>query len=101
MATIEIPIYMRGVTGRMARRQHLERSLMAIAKEGGLKTPGGDVIMPKPYLLGPAATISMSRSKTKMSFASSLKAPSPKFTTRASPRPSTRACTFFLRSPSP
>ncbi|MDP8244239.1 MAG: Gfo/Idh/MocA family oxidoreductase [Candidatus Hinthialibacter antarcticus] len=52
MATIEIPIYMRGVTGRMARRQHLERSLMAIAKEGGLKTPGGDVIVPKPYLLG-------------------------------------------------
>jgi len=49
--TIEIPIYMRGVTGRMARRQHLERSLMKIRQEGGLKA-GSDTLMPAPVLLG-------------------------------------------------
>lgn len=49
---IEVPIYMRGVTGRMARRQHLDRSLMHFIKEGGLKTARGDVIMPKPFLIG-------------------------------------------------
>ncbi|MCX6142708.1 MAG: Gfo/Idh/MocA family oxidoreductase [Ignavibacteriales bacterium] len=47
-----IGIIMNGVTGRMGTRQHLERSILAIRQQGGLKTKSGMVIMPDPILLG-------------------------------------------------
>jgi len=43
---------MNGVTGRMGTNQHLIRSIMAIIREGGLKTSDGEIIMPDPVLLG-------------------------------------------------
>lgn len=52
MAIITIPVYVRSATGRMTRRQHLERSLAAIISEGGLELKNGDRIMPAPFLLG-------------------------------------------------
>jgi predicted dehydrogenase len=47
-----VGIILNGVTGRMGTRQHLERSILAIRKEGGVKTKSGQVIMPDPILLG-------------------------------------------------
>jgi predicted dehydrogenase len=47
-----IGIIMNGVTGRMGTRQHLERSIIAIRQQGGVKTKSGTVIMPDPILLG-------------------------------------------------
>jgi len=47
-----IGIIMNGVTGRMGTRQHLERSILAIRQQGGVKTTSGEVIMPDPILLG-------------------------------------------------
>jgi len=52
MATIAVPVFVRSATGRMTRRQHLERSLAAIRRDGGVPLPGGDRIMPEPFLLG-------------------------------------------------
>jgi predicted dehydrogenase len=52
MAVIKVPVFVRSATGRMTRRQHLERSLAAIVADGGLEIPGGDCIMPEPFLLG-------------------------------------------------
>jgi predicted dehydrogenase len=43
---------MNGVTGRMGTNQHLVRSIVAIRKEGGVKLPNGDRVMPDPILLG-------------------------------------------------
>ncbi|HTY39219.1 MAG TPA: Gfo/Idh/MocA family oxidoreductase [Bacteroidota bacterium] len=45
-------IIMNGVTGRMGSRQHLERSILAIRNQGGVKTKSGEVIMPDPILVG-------------------------------------------------
>jgi predicted dehydrogenase len=45
-------IIMNGVTGRMGTNQHLIRSILAIRKQGGVKLPNGDVIMPDPVLVG-------------------------------------------------
>ena len=55
MATIKIPVYVRSATGRMTRRQHLERSLCAIAAAGGIPIGGNDAIVPEPFLLGRSA----------------------------------------------
>ena len=52
MAVIKVPVFVRSATGRMTRRQHLERSLAAIVNDGGLELAGGDLIMPEPFLLG-------------------------------------------------
>jgi|APSaa5957512622_1039677.scaffolds.fasta_scaffold04101_4 predicted dehydrogenase len=52
MAEIKVPIYVRPATSRMTRRQHVERSLVAIIAEGGLPIDNGDVIMPAPVLFG-------------------------------------------------
>ena len=43
---------MNGVTGRMGTHQHLVRSILAIRKQGGVKTDTGDIIMPDPILVG-------------------------------------------------
>ncbi|GEO24454.1 oxidoreductase [Alicyclobacillus acidoterrestris] len=48
----KIGIIMNGVTGRMGTYQHLERSIVAIRKQGGLRLPGGEVLMPDPILVG-------------------------------------------------
>ena len=47
-----IGIIMNGVTGRMGTRQHLERSILAIRQQGGVKARSGMAIMPDPILLG-------------------------------------------------
>lgn len=52
MKTHEVGIIMNGVTGRMGTNQHLVRSLLAITIQGGLKVNDGEVIMPRPLLLG-------------------------------------------------
>jgi predicted dehydrogenase len=43
---------MNGVTGRMGANQHLLRSIVAIRKQGGVKSQTGDRIMPDPILVG-------------------------------------------------
>jgi predicted dehydrogenase len=50
--THEIGIIMNGVTGRMGLNQHLRRSVYAIMQQGGVHTPDGEVIMPRPLLVG-------------------------------------------------
>ena len=52
METHRVGIILNGVTGRMGANQHLERSIMAIVKQGGVKVHNGTVIMPDPILLG-------------------------------------------------
>ncbi len=52
MKTHDIGIIMNGVTGRMGKNQHLLRSLLAIAKNGGLSLGPGERIMPRPILVG-------------------------------------------------
>ncbi|MNI08878.1 1,5-anhydro-D-fructose reductase [compost metagenome] len=52
MAEQQIGIIMNGVTGRMGTNQHLIRSIVAIRKQGGVKLPNGDVVMPNPILVG-------------------------------------------------
>jgi predicted dehydrogenase len=43
---------MHGVTGRMGLNQHFVRSIVAIRKEGGVRLPNGDRVMPDPILVG-------------------------------------------------
>lgn len=50
--THTVGVIMNGVTGRMGTNQHLIRSILAIRKQGGVKTASGDIIMPDPVLLG-------------------------------------------------
>ncbi len=50
--THTVGIIMNGVTGRMGLNQHLRRSIHAIIKQGGVPTADGEVIMPKPLLVG-------------------------------------------------
>jgi predicted dehydrogenase len=50
--THRIGIIMNGVTGRMGTNQHLERSIMAIRKQGGVKIGHAATIMPEPILVG-------------------------------------------------
>lgn len=42
---------MNGVTGRMGQNQHLLRSIVAIAKQGGLRC-GDQLVLPEPILVG-------------------------------------------------
>ena len=50
--THRVGIIMNGVTGRMGTNQHLIRSILAIAAEGGIPIGNGEVIIPDPYLVG-------------------------------------------------
>jgi predicted dehydrogenase len=43
---------MNGVTGRMGRNQHLDRSILAIRRDGGVPLSDGDLIWPEPVLVG-------------------------------------------------
>lgn len=52
MDTRNIRIIMEGVTGRLGTNQHLIRSLLAIARDGGITLRGGSRLMPVPVLLG-------------------------------------------------
>ena len=47
-----IGIIMNGVTGRMGTNQHLDRSISAIIKQGGVKVSPDLVLMPEPILTG-------------------------------------------------
>jgi predicted dehydrogenase len=47
-----IGIILNGVTGRMGKNQHLERSLLAIAGEGGIEVSPGEFVIPCPVLVG-------------------------------------------------
>ncbi len=47
-----IGIVMNGVTGRMGLNQHLRRSIHAIIRQGGVPTANGEIIMPRPLLVG-------------------------------------------------
>lgn len=47
-----IGIIVNGVTGRMGTNQHLERSLAAIRREGGVALASGERLMPELTLLG-------------------------------------------------
>ena len=48
----KIGIIMNGVTGRMGTNQHLERSIIAIIKEGGIKINDKLTVVPDPILTG-------------------------------------------------
>src|SRR4051812_11718267 len=48
----KVGIIMNGVTGRMGTNQHLERSIVSIRKEGGLKLRNGSVVQLEPILVG-------------------------------------------------
>jgi predicted dehydrogenase len=48
----KIGIIMNGVTGRMGTNQHLERSIAAIRKQGGVKLHDQSMVIPDPVLLG-------------------------------------------------
>ncbi len=47
-----INVAVNGVTGRMGRRQHLERSLLSIRDQGGIELADGTRIVPEPILVG-------------------------------------------------
>lgn len=49
---VSVGVILNGVTGRMGRSQHLERSILAIRADGGLQLPSGDAIWPEPILVG-------------------------------------------------
>ena len=50
--THRVGIIMNGVTGRMGTNQHLIRSILAIAEDGGVPIGEGEVIIPDPFLVG-------------------------------------------------
>ena len=52
MTEYSVGIIMNGVTGRMGLNQHLRRSILAIIEQGGVKTPDGSAIVPRPILVG-------------------------------------------------
>ena len=52
MKTIMAGIIMNGVTGRMGTNQHLMRSIVEIIRQGGIKLPDNQVIMPEVVLVG-------------------------------------------------
>lgn len=52
MEVRKVGIIMNGVTGRMGTNQHLERSIHAIMKQGGIKVSDDLIIMPDPILTG-------------------------------------------------
>jgi predicted dehydrogenase len=52
METRRIGIILNGVTGRMGTNQHLERSITAIIKQGGIRIGTDLTLMPDPILTG-------------------------------------------------
>ena len=74
MTTIPLGIVMNGVTGRMGANQHLERSIMAIRKEGGIALAGGHRIMPEPILVGrnPEKLAALSRAYGELPWTTTL-----------------------------
>ncbi len=52
METRKIGIVMNGVTGRMGTNQHLDRSITAIIREGGIRVSPDLRLMPAPILTG-------------------------------------------------
>ena len=52
MKTRHIGIIMNGVTGRMGTNQHLERSILAIRAQGGIRVSDEKILMPEPLLVG-------------------------------------------------
>ncbi len=52
METRRIGIIMNGVTGRMGTRQHLDRSITAIIRQGGIRVSNDLTLMPEPLLTG-------------------------------------------------
>ncbi len=52
MKTQRIGIIMNGVTGRMGTNQHLNRSITAIIKQGGIRINNDLTLMPDPILTG-------------------------------------------------
>jgi len=52
MKTHTVGIIMNGVTGRMGTNQHLERSVLAIRKQGGVPLGASETILPDPILVG-------------------------------------------------
>lgn len=48
----KVRIIMNGVTGRMGTNQHLERSIIAIRRQGGVCLRNGDTVIPEPILVG-------------------------------------------------
>jgi predicted dehydrogenase len=49
--TRRVGVVMNGVTGRMGQNQHLLRSIVAIANQGGVEC-GGELVVPVPILVG-------------------------------------------------
>jgi len=52
MAEQRLGIIMHGVTGRMGTNQHLERSILAIRQQGGVRLADGTRVMPDPIFVG-------------------------------------------------
>ena len=52
LSTLNLPIILNGVTGRMGTNQHYIRSILAIMRQGGVKVRDGETIMPAPILVG-------------------------------------------------
>lgn len=52
MSIQRMGVIMNGVTGRMGARQHLERSILAIRKQGGVALANGESVVPDPILVG-------------------------------------------------
>jgi len=52
MEVRKVGIVMNGVTGRMGTNQHLERSIVAIMKQGGVRVSDDLTLMPDPILTG-------------------------------------------------
>lgn len=52
MATRIVTIAINGATGRMGTHHHLQRSLLAIRRDGGLPLANGDRLIPEPLILG-------------------------------------------------
>ena len=52
MGELRVGIIMNGVTGRMGTRQHLDRSVAAIIKEGGITLGDGRILTVDPILVG-------------------------------------------------
>ena len=52
METRRIGIILNGVTGRMGTNQHLDRSICAIIREGGIKVNEDLTLVPDPILTG-------------------------------------------------
>jgi len=52
MTAHQVTIAMNGVTGRMGATQHLERSIAAIRRQGGVALDNGDTVWPEVVLVG-------------------------------------------------